>query len=201
MQSALDVASRLGALVVPDFIEAGVRETLLAEVRAAPSEPAPLYRASAEGSRVEQSKHSRLVSVSQAREEDFSDRIRALMPDVARHFGLTLSDQTSPSFLTYREGHHVPPHPDTRPEAEDPIVRDRKITAVTFLNGQREEPDSSSFSGGELVLYGLLGPGSKRHGLPIGGEPGTLVAFRSEVLHEVRPVQSGERQTVVSWYL
>jgi SM-20-related protein len=139
--------------------------------------------------------------MSPARREEFSDRIRALAPRVARHFGLTLRDQTSPSFLTYREGHHVPPHPDTRPEAEDPIVRDRKITAVTFVNAQRQQPASTSFTGGELVLYGLIGPRSNRHGLPIGGEPGTLVAFRSDVLHEVRPVRSGERQTVVSWYL
>jgi hypothetical protein len=51
------------------------------------------------------------------------------------------------------------------------------------------------------VLYGLLGPASERHGLPIGGEPGMLVAFRSDVLQEVRPVTRGERQTVVSWYL
>jgi SM-20-related protein len=201
VRSALDVAAQLGVMVVPDFIEADTRETLLAEMRTAPSSPAPLYRASAEGSRVELSEHSRVVSISPARQEEFSDRIRALAPRVARHFGLTLHDQTSPSFLTYREGHHVPPHPDTRPEAEDPIVRGRKITAVTFINAQRQEPDSASFSGGELVLYGLLGPGSERHGLPIGGEPGTLVAFRSEVLHEVRPVSSGERQTVVSWYL
>jgi SM-20-related protein len=199
MRTAIDVAARLGALVVPDFLDPEARDDLLAEVRAAPSEPAPLYRASAAGSRVEQSRHSRLVSMSPAHREAFRARIRELMPRVGAHFGLALTRQTEPSFLTYREGHHVPPHPDTRPEAEDPIVRDRKVTAVTFLNAQGDDGDPVSFAGGELVLYGLLG--SESHGLPIGGEPGTLVAFRSDVVHEVRPVTRGERQTVVSWYL
>jgi SM-20-related protein len=31
-------------------------------------------------------------------------------------------------------------------------------------------------------------------------EAGLLIAFRSEMLHEVEPVTSGERVTIVSWY-
>ena len=32
------------------------------------------------------------------------------------------------------------------------------------------------------------------------GEPGTLVAFRSETTHEVTPVTHGERYSIVSWF-
>jgi SM-20-related protein len=32
------------------------------------------------------------------------------------------------------------------------------------------------------------------------GEPGLLVAFRSDTVHEVLPVTHGERFTVVSWF-
>jgi predicted 2-oxoglutarate/Fe(II)-dependent dioxygenase YbiX len=193
MKTALDVASRLGVLVVPDFLEPEVSADLLAEVRAAPSGPAPRYRARASGSKVELSEDSRLVEMPDHRSQEFKARIDDVVPRLEEHFGLELTEQTDPSFLTYREGHHVPPHPDTRPEAEDRIVRDRKVTMVTFLN--------DTYEGGELVLYGLLGPGTERHGLPVQSKPGTMVAFRTHVLHEVRPVTRGERQTVVSWYL
>jgi SM-20-related protein len=32
------------------------------------------------------------------------------------------------------------------------------------------------------------------------GEPGLLVAFRSDVLHEVEAVTHGERYSIVSWF-
>jgi SM-20-related protein len=193
MKSALEVASRLGVFVARDFLDPGTREQLAAEVRAAPSEPAPLYRASSNGSHVERSENSRFVTMPDERAREFTARIDDLMPRVGEHFGVELEESTRPSFLTYRAGHHVPPHPDTRPEAEDPVVRRRSVTTVTFLN--------DDYEAGELVLYGLMGPGSERHGLPIAAQPGALVAFRADVLHEVRPVASGERHTVVAWYL
>jgi SM-20-related protein len=201
VRSALDVASRLGVLVVRDFLEPDVRDALLADVRAAPSDAAPPYHASDAGSRDPRCAHSRVASMPRARTQAFSDRICALMPDAGRHFGLTLQDQTDPSFLTYLAGHHALPRPDTRPEPDGRIVRERKVTTVTFLTGQGDDGDGLSFAGGELVLYGLPGSGSERHGLWIGGERGMLVAFRSDVLHEVRPVTRGERRTVVSSYL
>ncbi|MEA2427971.1 MAG: SM-20-related protein [Thermoleophilaceae bacterium] len=193
MKSALDVASRLGVFVARDVLDAETAAELLAEVRVAPDERAPRYRASKNGAYIEKSKNSRLVTMPEERSLEFKERLGDLMPRIGEHFGLELTEQTDPSFLTYREGHHIPPHPDTRPEAEDRIVRDRKVTTVTFLN--------DDYEGGQLVLYGLLGPGTERHGLPVQAQTGTLVAFRSHVLHEVRPVTSGERQTVVSWYL
>jgi len=36
------------------------------------------------------------------------------------------------------------------------------------------------------------------YGLP--GETGLLVAFAAETLHEVSPVTSGERFTIISWF-
>ena len=36
-------------------------------------------------------------------------------------------------------------------------------------------------------------------GIDLRAEPGTLVAFPSSMVHQVRPVTSGERYTLVSW--
>jgi predicted 2-oxoglutarate/Fe(II)-dependent dioxygenase YbiX len=46
------------------------------------------------------------------------------------------------------------------------------------------------------VLYGLLG---EKHGIPISGEPGLLIGFRADTVHEVRPVTRGRRYAVLSW--
>jgi predicted 2-oxoglutarate/Fe(II)-dependent dioxygenase YbiX len=37
-------------------------------------------------------------------------------------------------------------------------------------------------------------------GLPVTGEAGSLIAFPSDMVHEVTPVSRGERYTVVSWF-
>jgi SM-20-related protein len=51
-----------------------------------------------------------------------------------------------------------------------------------------------------LTFYGLLG-GEKgeKVGLPLVGEEGLLVAFKSNITHAVTPVTHGERFTVVTW--
>lgn len=201
VRSPADVAARLGVLVHRDFLDAGLCDDLRNEMLTAPTRPAPMYRASASGSRVEGSSNSRIVEIPSERRELIAERITGLRPRVAEHFGLPISRCTPPSFLTYRQGHFVEPHPDTKPEAADAEVRDRKITLVTFLNDQAEDPAEEEFAGGSLVLYGLLGPASARHGIPLTGERGMLVAFPATTLHEVRPVTAGERQTVVSWFL
>jgi SM-20-related protein len=71
---------------------------------------------------------------------------------------------------------------------------------VVFLNDQAEEPSPLTYGGGTLTFYGLLG-GEKgeKVGLPLVGEEGLLVAFKSNITHAVTPVTHGERFTVVTW--
>jgi predicted 2-oxoglutarate/Fe(II)-dependent dioxygenase YbiX len=53
-----------------------------------------------------------------------------------------------------------------------------------------------------LTFYGLLpGPAWERIGFPLRGEEGLLVAFRSEILHEVTAVRQGDRYTIVTWFV
>jgi predicted 2-oxoglutarate/Fe(II)-dependent dioxygenase YbiX len=72
---------------------------------------------------------------------------------------------------------------------------------VVFLNRQTEQPESDSFCGGSLVLYGLVGePDWQDYGFPLTGEAGLLVAFPSSVIHEVEAVTAGERYTIATWF-
>jgi predicted 2-oxoglutarate/Fe(II)-dependent dioxygenase YbiX len=69
------------------------------------------------------------------------------------------------------------------------------------VNGQSKQPAQDVYGGGSLVFYGLLdGSQWEKVGFPLEGEPGLLIAFRSDLLHEVQQVTFGHRYTVVSWF-
>ena len=56
------------------------------------------------------------------------------------------------------------------------------------------EPQADSYTGGTLNFYDQ----TKEFGLE--GETGLLVAFTSDTFHEVIPVTSGERFTIITWF-
>jgi predicted 2-oxoglutarate/Fe(II)-dependent dioxygenase YbiX len=66
---------------------------------------------------------------------------------------------------------------------------------VVFLNGGVPADRQPEFAGGELCLY----PEGAAE-VQISPETGLLVAFPSDVLHEVRPVVGGTRDTVIDWF-
>ena len=53
--------------------------------------------------------------------------------------------------------------------------------------------DPNEYKGGELILY------EDEKGTEMKKEQGTLVLFPSWILHEVKPVTKGERNSLVSW--
>jgi predicted 2-oxoglutarate/Fe(II)-dependent dioxygenase YbiX len=58
------------------------------------------------------------------------------------------------------------------------------------------------YGGGELVLYGLIDdPKWQKFGFPIVATPGLLIAYRSNQMHEIKPIKFGQRYTIVAWLL
>ena len=53
--------------------------------------------------------------------------------------------------------------------------------------------DPNEYEGGELILY------EDEKGTEMKKEQGTLVLFPSYILHEVKPITKGERNSLVSW--
>ncbi len=105
-----------------------------------------------------------------------------------------------PQFLVYRPGDFFRPHRDRAVEPEDDVTKRRRISIVVFLNGTGETILPETFDGGALTFYGLLDdPRLRAVGYPLRAETGLLVAFRSDILHEVTPVSRGERHSVVAW--
>ena len=149
-------------------------------------------------------RRTKQARVSQATQSSLEQHLTALMPALAGHFGLKLSGLQRPQFLIYREGDYFRPHPDNsdRPDAAR-YVRDRRVSAVLFLNDNSEgPPEPDCYTGGALAFYGLMDEADQGAsvGLPLEGEEGMLIAFPSDLIHAVQPVTGGERYTSVAWF-
>jgi predicted 2-oxoglutarate/Fe(II)-dependent dioxygenase YbiX len=127
-------------------------------------------------------------------------KLTAITADLAAHFDVSLSGPQPPQFLRYARGGYFRPHRDRSDDAgHDADIRNRRITAVLFLNCQTPLPSDGSYCGGDLRLF--RADDNPDPTLCINGETGMLVAFASAVVHEVRPVTWGVRRTVAAWYV
>jgi SM-20-related protein len=191
-----------GLLAVPGFLE----RDLCAEIRremAAASEVAATARVADRTYAVDQqSRKSNWAEVSEETSSLISERLMSLRDDVREVFGIDVSGVQQPQFLRYREGDFFAAHQDRgsdRKGAE--FAQQRQVSAVIFLNDETSEARPDTYDGGALTLFGLLDSHDDRNvGLPVTGEAGALIAFPSEMLHEVTPITRGERFTVVSWF-
>ena len=126
-------------------------------------------------------------------------RLLALIPTLERHFNVTLTGCQALDFLTYQEGDFYQVHIDNDNNAQLD-VRKRKVSIAIFLNGQGKQPADHTYCGGSLTFYGIIDdPRWLAYGFPLNSEPGLLIAFRPEILHQVLPVTHGKRYSIVSW--
>jgi predicted 2-oxoglutarate/Fe(II)-dependent dioxygenase YbiX len=128
-------------------------------------------------------------------------------PSIEKNFDLELKECQNPLCYRYEEGSFFGAHRDScdRPLAPE-FLRQRRVSTIIFLNQRTEEPSFETsiptYCGGSLALYGLIdNPHWQNMGIPVPSQPGMLVAFRSEMLHEVKKVTAGERYTIVSWFV
>ena len=107
----------------------------------------------------------------------------------ARFFRFDLSGLASFQYALYGgpEGGHFDWHKDYGRDPSDPTREPRKLTLSLQLS------DPSDYQGCDLQV---------RAGNQIDTAPrarGTLVAFPANVLHQVTPIRSGTRKTLVVW--
>jgi predicted 2-oxoglutarate/Fe(II)-dependent dioxygenase YbiX len=197
-----DFFARLGLLAVKDFFDADCCARLRSEVRSAASTLATVGGRGAHDLVEPSTRSARWAEVSAATRSFVGERLARLKPVAERHFGMPLTGYQKPQFLVYREKDHYRPHRDSSREADArAVAKERRVSAVIFLSSEAEEPRGGAYSGGSLTFYGLIDdPRGSNHGFPLSGEAGLLIAFRSEVVHEVTPVTAGERYTIATWF-
>jgi SM-20-related protein len=140
------------------------------------------------------------VDMKRSLESQTRDRLLAAMPALQNHFKVSLDECQGPEFLKYGVGSFYLPHKDGNPSGHAKVAK-RRVSAVIFLNAQSKDPTAGAHCGGSLTFYGLMdGPDWAKLAFPLEAETGLLIAFRSDVVHEVQPVTFGERFSVVSWF-
>ena len=195
--SAPDRAAYFNLFLLRNFLEPEACADLRAELIASPTTQAPVY---IEGSDSVIHETIRKTTSLHPADETFTrihERLLQQKSALEQHFGLTLNDCERPQFLRYQNGDFFVRHQDGNTHQLDfDHLRIRRISIVVFLNDFSTEPKPDCFSGGTLNFYEPDGP--KSFALP--GETGLLVAFTAETFHEVLPVTSGERFTIISWF-
>ncbi len=190
---------KLGLFVRDDFLNPATCAEIQAEMCASETWKALIYRGdSGDGILDESIRKSLRVRVGEATKSLVRERMRALKPNVEEHFQISLGDCDPPNFLSYGEGAYFKPHLDA---SDHPDIATRRVSLVVFLNARSKEPMENCYGGGSLTFYGLMkGPKWEDCAFSLEADLGSLLAFRSDILHEVQPVTFGQRFTVVSWF-
>ena len=194
------IFGQLGLFVRRDFLTAETCRAIRTEMAAAVRAPA-MIRPSGEAGGVmdHAARRTGVAEMSAATVAIVEDRLRATQAPLEEHFTVRLGGWQRPRFYVYEEGDFFAPHRDS--DAADPAAPDwikaRQVSVSIFLNGSRG--DGESHGGGALVFHGRRGEGAG-FGIPLQSEEGMFVAFRSEWIHEVKPVTRGRRYSIVTWF-
>ena len=178
-----------------NFLDADACANLKAELNESPTTQAPVYIEGTEGTIHETIRKTTSLHPSAETKTQVHEWLLSQKSTLETHFGLNLNDCEPPQFLRYEEGDFFIRHQDGNTDQLDfDHLRVRRISIVVFLNDFSVEPEANCYSGGLLQFYDQ----QSTYGLP--GETGLLVAFTADTLHEVSPVTSGERFTIISWF-
>jgi predicted 2-oxoglutarate/Fe(II)-dependent dioxygenase YbiX len=112
---------------------------------------------------------------------------------VAESLHLELGEREGPGFIRYPVGGYYRAHIDCGVDPRWPDALRRAASMVIFLNSAGPG-GGGEFDGGFLTLF------PPDEVITVRPEAGLLVAFPSDVLHEVTPVESGTRDTIVDWF-
>lgn len=194
--NASNPASWPNLFIARQFLEPGVYREILAEMSAAPADAAIVYGRATSGAVDQNVRQTLRTRPSQARVELITGRLLEFKAALEGHFGVSLSECEDPQFLHYREGDFFVAHQDGNTGLLRLDTESRLVSTVIFLSRECDAPQPGAHCGGSLVFTNLR-TGSK---VRMVGEPGMLIAFRSETTHEITPVTHGERFSIVSWY-
>ncbi|WP_345993978.1 2OG-Fe(II) oxygenase [Sulfurimonas sp. HSL-1716] len=133
-------------------------------------------------------------------------------PKIEKFFSMALTTATDIQVLEYKTGDFYIKHADDSNEILDKnghttgficVAPQRKLTTVLFISSHKANADEktvNSFEGGELIFNYLYD--AKGHQVKLQPKAGDMLVFLSNPVfsHEVLPVKSGYRATLVQWH-
>jgi predicted 2-oxoglutarate/Fe(II)-dependent dioxygenase YbiX len=146
-------------------------------------------------------RRTNVAAVSAATVALVESRLLALKPALETHFLVSLAGCEKLGFYIYEEGDFFGIHKDrdTDSLAAD-YIKARQVSISILLNDETGGLDGQAHRGGGLVFYGRRGDHGATFGIPLESEEGMCIAFRSDWLHEVQPITSGRRYSIVTWF-
>lgn len=199
------ILGHLGLFVRRRFLSAECCQQIRSEMAAGDREPATVRR-QGEGVRIldREARRTGIARVSASTIALVEDQLRLTQPALEEHFQLQLAGLQRLGFYIYEEGDFFRAHLDR--DAVDPMAPDwikaRQVSVSIFLNNGTGGADGEPYGGGALVFHGFR---TDRNGtgfaIPLESEEGMLVAFSSDWIHEVKPVTSGRRYAIVTWFI
>lgn len=205
-----EVFRRYGVWIARDFLPADLINDLQEHVRKGPKQHSRVSRQvvsddngsasiapTKKGIIDEKSRKSYDVMIPEELSRPVKEKIAKIKPSIERMFGIPLSHFDGPHFLIYGTGHHFSLHRD-RPAHDSNSASPRQISFSLFLTNGGHNSEADHFQGGELVVRAEKT--GNRASLIFRAISGTLVVFPATLLHEIRPVASGERMSIVGWF-
>jgi predicted 2-oxoglutarate/Fe(II)-dependent dioxygenase YbiX len=202
-ETGLAVSSKF--LLIECFLDAELCQSLILESRSSQYRQAQVYFTFNEETEplLDTSRRNvRDMKVSKETRSLIAERLMVFKPSLEAHFGVKLTKCERPAFLYYTVGGLYMAHTDSSDEPGCPEgVRNRQVTAILFLNEQANSDHAEGYHGGSLVIYTPdYGVDSDDPGVRILGKAGSLVAFRSNLFHEIQPITAGERFSIITWF-
>jgi len=187
-------------LVERGFLSESTCLNIINEATDAPFTPATVYGSTDLGAIDERVRKASQLTVAQQTTDSLTQLLLQYKSTIEKHFQVSLRDCEEPQFLRYNVGDFFVAHQD----GNTGLIRlatdaERRISISLFLNQQSEDSTPGTYSGGSFKFSDYRKPPPDREFyMPV--ETGLLVAFRSELTHEVTPVTRGERYSIVSRY-
>ena len=191
-----DVSTWPDLFIVKDWLAPDVCREIVAALNVAQGDAATVYGRTTTGAVERGIRQTLRLQPSEAIVQLTQRRLLDQQPVLEKHFGLKVFECEEPQFLRYGPGDFFVAHQDGNTGLLRLDTELRRISVIIFLSRESELAGPDTYCGGSLVFTDYRT--DRQCSVP--GEPGTLVAFRSETTHEVTPVTHGERYSIVSWF-
>lgn len=153
-------------------------------------------------------RNTKLYKLTKKQEKTYNEKFLEHQNQIESFFNFPLTISTEIQVLEYTEGDFYKAHSDDSNMlihngeliGFTPVAKNRKLTTVLFTSSYNEDKTSNSFTGGEL-LFNFLYDENKNQ-IKIKAKKGDMLIFLSNpyFTHEVLPIKSGYRLTLVQWH-